>query len=142
MKQLIVLLIAFLASCNNPKSSEQEEGKKTNETEHHLAVPLNNGAKWKADEATKKNVAAIVQVVNDSAYADAMNRKQFYSSLQTGIDTLINQCKMKGAEHDALHVWLEKLLDDVKEIKKEDEEYGEAYASLKRDVGSFYEFFE
>jgi len=50
---------------------------------------------------------------------------------------------MKGAEHDALHLWLEKVLKHVKELKEEEtDEYGAAYAALKKDVESFYDFFE
>ena len=65
-------------------------------------------------------------------------------NLQAKIDTLVKECCMKGAEHDALHVWLEKVIKDLKELKEEDDddEYKEAYAALKKDVASFYQSFE
>jgi hypothetical protein len=50
---------------------------------------------------------------------------------------------MQGADHDALHVWLEQLLHDVDELKEgEASGYDEAYAVLKKDAESFTELFE
>jgi hypothetical protein len=106
-------------------------------------LQLNNGAKWKADEVTRKNVAAMVHVINDSDHFAKENKGEFVKQLQSRIDTLVAQCKMTGPDHDALHVWLEKVLQDLKEVKdKEDNEYAKAYAALKNDVESFYTFFE
>jgi len=143
MKLLLVMLLATLVSCNSRQTAEQHESHAANGKEDKVAtVPLNSGVKWKADEATKKNVLAMAQVVNDSIYADAGNRKQLSSALQAKIDTLVKECTMKGAEHDALHVWLENVLKDLKELKEEDEEFSEAHAALKKDVSNFYQSFE
>lgn len=143
MKQFLVLILAVLVSCGNPQSAEHDHGK--NETSHdHGAgtVPLNGDRKWKADEATKENVAAMMTVVSDAAYADAGKRTQLVTDLQGEIDTLIEECTMEGPEHDALHVWLEQILQDVKALKEEDTEYAEGYSTLKRDIAGFYEAFE
>lgn len=137
-------MLAALASCSSQQTAEKQESKVANESIETVAtVPMNNGIKWKADEATKKNVAAMVQIVADTTYADASKRKLLYTNLQTKIDALVKECSMKGAEHDALHVWLEKVLKDLKEVKEnDDDEYSEAYAILKEDVTSFYHTFE
>src|SRR5262249_24610984 len=101
MKQLLILLVAFIASCTNQQHVERQENKKAHDHENAIeAVSLNNGAKWKADEATKKNLAAMVQVVNDTTYGDDKNRQQLYASMQTKIDTLVDQCRMKGTVHE------------------------------------------
>ncbi|MGN6165326.1 MAG: hypothetical protein ACTHOF_12370 [Flavisolibacter sp.] len=143
MKQLLIMVLAILVSCTSKQTAEQHENSAANDNEKKVVtVPSNNGAKWKADEATKKNVAAMVQVVSDSTYADAGKRKQLYTNLQTKVDTLVKECSMQGAEHDALHVWLEKVLKDLKELKEDDDEYSEAYAALKTDIESFYRSFE
>ncbi|WP_218330809.1 hypothetical protein [Hydrotalea lipotrueae] len=143
MKQLLIILLVAFVSCTNQQTAEQHEYNTGNDKlEKVVTVPLNNSAKWKADEATKKNVAAMVQVVRDSTYADAGKRIQLYTNLKTKIDTLVKECSMKGAEHDALHVWLEKVLKDLKELKEDDDEYGEAYAALKKDIANFYQSFE
>jgi hypothetical protein len=143
MKSLLIIVLAAFISCTSQPSTEHQENKTANENKDTVATPpLNNGSKWKADEATKKNVAAMVQVVTDTTYADAAKRNLLYTSLQARIDTLVKECSMKGTEHDALHVWLDKVLKDLKEVKEDDDEYNEAYAALKKDVASFYQTFE
>jgi hypothetical protein len=143
MKKLLVMMLATFLSCNSEQTAEQRGNKTVNDKEDKVAVvPLNNSAKWKADEATKKNVSAMVQVVNDSTYADAGKRKQLYTTLKATIDSLVKECSMKGAEHQALHVWLENVLEDLKKLKEEDHEYSQAYAALKKDISNFYQSFE
>lgn len=143
MKALMILVLAGLLSCTSQPAADQQENKNTNHHEDSVATaPLNSGAKWKADEATKKNVAAMVQVVADTAYAQAANSMQLHKNLQAKVDVLIKECRMKGADHDALHVWLEKVLKDLKEIKEGEDDYPKAYEALKRDVNSFYDSFE
>ena len=141
MKQLIILL-AVVISCTNRQSGERQENKIASDSENTVAtVPSNSGTRWKADEVTKKNVAAMEQLINDTAHSDASKASQLYTNMKSKIDTLVRQCSMKGAEHDALHVWLEKLLKDLKELKEEDK-YSEAYQALKKDIENFYQSFE
>lgn len=146
MKKIIVILTMAIVSCNSGvKTEEQGHDKASHEKakEQHSAhgLQLNNGVKWEADDATQTNVAALKQVINDPAYASPGKRTELAASLQMKIDTLIKQCRMKGPEHDALHVWLEKLQTDMKDLKGE-VEYADARAALKRDIDSFYSYFE
>ena len=136
-----------MACSNNPSQTEatdtgEQEKHNTTTSIVHNSLQLNNGAKWKADEATRKNVAAIVNVINDSINVGLNNRAQLTKQLQIRIDTLVQQCKMKGPDHDALHVWLEQVLHDLQEVKAEDHDYKKSFATLKKDVESFYDFFE
>lgn len=144
MKQLLVVMLVALVSCTSKQAAEQEKSKTVNDKHTVTTVPLNNGAKWQADEATRKSVSAMMQIVTDTTYADAAKRQQLYTNLQAKIDKLVQECRMKGAEHDALHVWLEKVMKDLKELKEEegDDEYRAAYAAVKTDVASFYQAFE
>lgn len=139
----MILSLGILSCSNN--ASHVEGDKK--EHEHHdtaktsIALQLNNGSKWKADEATRKNVAALVTVINDTG--NMKNKSVMVKNVQAGVDSLVQQCRMQGPDHDALHVWLEKVLKDIKELKEnEDNEFPEAHAVLKKDVESFYSFFE
>jgi hypothetical protein len=143
MKQLLIVLLAAFVACNSEQTAEQHENNSASHSEDKVAIiPLNNGARWKADEATKKNVAAMAQVVRDSSYADAGNRNRLYVDLKAKTDTLIKECRMQGAAHDALHIWLEKLLEDLKELKEDDDEYNKSHAALKKDIADFYQSFE
>lgn len=142
-KNLLILITVAFAACTNQVKTEQAKNENEKEQEHtETAVTLNNGSKWKADEVTKKNVYEMARVVNDSIYADAAKRKQLYATLQTKIDTLVTQCRMQGAEHDALHAWLTNVLKDMKELKEEDGEYNKVYAELKKDIEDFNALFE
>jgi len=139
MTKLLIVLLGVIMSCTN----SQLENKKANDNENTVAtLPVKSGTKLKADEVTRKNVGAMVQLVNDTSYQNAGKRKELSVSIQNKIDTLVKQCSMKGAEHDALHAWLEQLLKDVKELKEERDEYIENYAAVKKDVESFYDIFE
>lgn len=136
-----------MACSNNVSQGEANDIRKqdkhdTSASAVHNSLQLNKGAKWKSDEATSKNVAAIVNVINDSSNMGPNNRAQLTKQLQIRIDTLVQQCKMKGPDHDALHVWLEQVLHDLKEMKAGDHEYEKSYGALKKDVESFYVFFE
>jgi len=148
MKRIMAILSFFLIACSN----NVLEANKKNEHELHDATPangkaalqLNNGARWKTDDATRNNVAAMMKVINDNS-ADAANKmagSQLAAQLQLRIDTLVAQCKMKGPEHEALHVWLEGVLHTLKELREADDEYQNSYAALRTRVESFYTYFE
>ncbi len=143
MKKLLIFLAVVLAACGGQVNKEQHDHETVKEQEQSGGSPsLNNGRKWKADEATRKNAAEMAQVVNDRAYADAAKRMQLYAALQTKIDTMVKQCTMQGPEHDALHVWLTGVLGDMKELKEEAGEYNEVRADLKKDIEQFNTLFE
>jgi hypothetical protein len=141
-KIIAVLTSLFFFACTNTSQEKVESATEREHSDSTSKLQLNNGAKWKTDEATRKNVAAIVLVVNDSSYATGKNRAQFANQLQVKIDTLVQQCKMTGPDHDALHLWLDKILHDVKEIKENEDEYDKKNAALKKDVESFNDYFE
>ena len=148
MNKILISLSLFVMACSNNVSQSEATDKGDQENHNptasvvHNSLQLNKGAKWKADEATRKNVAAFVTVINDSSNMGRTNLAQLTKQLQIRIDTLVQQCKMKGPDHDALHVWLEQVLHDLQNVKGGDHDYQKSYAALKRDVESFYVFFE
>ena len=143
MKHLIIILSIALSACTSLEKADQQDSKESNEQEKtETKIQLNNNTKWKADEATKLNVDAMIKLVNDSNYAVAAKRKDLIASMQAKIDTLIKECRMKGPDHDAFHAWREKVLKSMKELGEKEDEFGEAFADLKKDVESFNESFE
>jgi hypothetical protein len=146
MNKIPGILTVLLIACNNPVSHKDEINKEKHDSHAVSSTKewqVNNGARHKADDPTRKNVAAMVQTINDPDNLGKENSAKLTKQLQGRIDTLVQQCKMSGPEHDALHAWLEKVLEDLKEIKeKEGDEYQKSYAALKKDVESFYNFFE
>jgi hypothetical protein len=147
MNKILAILSLLIMSCSNNASHEEANDESAHERHEAGAraatdLQLNNGAKWKADEATQKNVSALVKLLNDSSFIGEKNRVQLTQHLQTRIDTLVNQCRMKGPDHDTLHIWLARVLHDLKEVKEENDDYQKSFATLKKDVESFYTYFE
>jgi hypothetical protein len=103
---------------------------------------LNNNAKWHTDDATKENVVAMTIVINDSNNVGYNRSEQLVRQMQSRIDALLQQCKMKGADHDALHLWLELVMRDLKNVRASEDGYQKSYAALKSDVESFDVYFE
>ena len=143
MKSVLILAFMGLAACHHNSSKEtlHQPSEMVNEQEPStVEVPFNQGKKWRADSATRSNVAAMLQVLSDSSGAYGQDSKALYAALRRQIDKLVQQCTMQGPAHDALHVWLEKVLKDMKEWKEAGD--GDTFAILKKDVADFDRFFE
>lgn len=102
MKKILIILSLFVACVNKESKVEtadkpKQEERDSSSSEVHIALQLNNGTKWKTDVATRNNVAAMAKIINDSSNAGTKNRKLLVRQLQTSIDTLVQQCTMKGA---------------------------------------------
>ena len=108
---------------------------------------LNNGAKWKADASTNENVANLKSMIDkfktntDPAVADY---HAFQASFTDGINKMVKECKMQGPDHDALHVWLEPLMKDNKEMKDQDtkESLAASFNTLSQRVDIYPQYFE
>lgn len=129
MKNFLILIAVagLLFSCNNNSPSEKEpavhdhqESPKTEQAENTEPVlALNNGEKWKADESTNSNVASLNKTManfRDGKEKSMEDYKALQGSLQSGIEKMVKECKMKGPDHDALHLWLEPLMKMVKQL--------------------------
>lgn len=152
MNKLILLMSVLILSCTNSKSSVEVAGtiehtrdstkNEKSEKSEISSVPLNDGKKWKADSVTKANVASLIKIVRDNKDKTESKRSEIAVKFQAGIDRLVQECSMQGPDHEALHIWLEKVIDDVEDIKEKDEDYPEAIADLDKSIISFYDFFE
>jgi hypothetical protein len=90
---------------------------------------------------TRKNAAAIRQIVLDSNYYKN-NAASFVQELQVKIDTLVQQCRMTGADHEALHLWLGNVIHDLNEMRKNEKEPQQTFANLRKNVMLFDDYFE
>ena len=124
IKQYAFFLLALgsFAACNSTPEATNVAANETTvaTTTPEKEVSLNKDAKWRADASTAKNVSLLQQKaveLNKGAKATAADYHTISNELQTGINQLIKECRMKGADHDALHLWLEPLMGEVKELK-------------------------
>ena len=107
---------------------------------------LNKGAKWKVDRATNHNVNNLRQIVKRFYNNSDRSLKAYKMTgldLGNGLTKMINECKMQGPDHLALHKWLEPLMVQVDKLKHA-ETSAAAAASLKSidfQLGNYNHFF-
>ena len=125
---VILMLTGLLWACNsNPSPGNETSTASDGHAHQHEAeatLTLNNGQKWKADAPTNENVVdirTIVQNFSAEPHTSLADYQILGGDLQKGLDKMIQECKMQGPDHDALHLWLEPLLKDVNELKKADD---------------------
>lgn len=155
MRNLIVLLITglFAFSCNSSPSAPAAEGdvhqaehKTESATANSIPLTLNNGEKWKADESTNNNVSAMQAIADEFKASGRKNPEDFQAlqaSLQAGIEKMIKECKMKGADHDALHLWLEPLMKMVKQLRDDNTlpAAEESFHNINRQLKLYPQYF-
>lgn len=124
MKILLMLLLCLgsLIACKQAETKKEQDT--TTEHAHHKAeapaLTLNNGAKWNSDESTNKNVGDLETIMHRWRENKAKTLADYQTAgneLQSALDKMIRECRMKGPDHDALHLWLEPLLKNVNDIK-------------------------
>ena len=105
---------------------------------------LNNGAKWKADSTTALNVALLKKIISGTNKETLQNYSQTAIELQDGLNKMISECKMKGADHEALHHWLEPLMEKTKELKKANniENAKTIFGEIEKQINLFSQYFE
>lgn len=147
MKQIIIAAFTtvFLMACNSQGGNEKEAttaGHKDH-GEHTTGLALNDGAKWKADSATNNNVAVLKTIVARVKTGDP-GYKQTADELQQGLNKMIAECKMKGPDHDALHKWLEPLIEKIKVLKNETavEKADTIFKEIEEHINLFTQYFE
>ena len=125
MKKIISILLvtAYLTACDSNKGNEQKPSADTVSEKHEVheekagVLQLNNGAKWKIDSVTAINVGLLKTIVSEAKANKPANYALTAEKLEEGLNKLIKECKMSGADHDALHQWLEPMIEKIKEFK-------------------------
>jgi hypothetical protein len=110
-------------------------------------LALNNGSKWKTDEATKTNVAALQAIVSEFDASGDQSLAGYTSTgkkLNEGVTQLVSACTMSGADHDALHTWLEPLMGSIHALEKANdlESAAAAYHKISERLALFNTYFD
>ena len=65
-------------------------------------------------------------------------------TIQTGINKMISECKMQGADHEALHHWLEPLMEMNKKLADvaSADEGKELFGAIRKQIGKYGYYFE
>ena len=149
-----LLVVLFLACTNQNKTSltdtvqtEAVHGHSTIEEAPAVELALNKGSKWQSDKSTwvhAANLNALVETFQKKENADLETYQVFAAAMQEELGGLVKDCKMKGAEHEALHLWLEPIMKDVNDLKKAGtaEEGKHISENLTANVQKFSQYFE
>jgi len=150
------LLTAFalcaLLSCNRESSpsgshdgSHGVEGIADTKTEAS-GLTLNQGEKWHSDASTQfhaDNLNKIAEKFGESIDDEEAHRA-FAAEVSNELAELVRDCKMKGPDHDALHLWLEPVMQGAAALEKASTaSEGEVTAKrLITDIRTFNHYFE
>lgn len=144
-----ILLCIMMAACNSTANKDVDA--QNEEHSHHVEesgkLTLNNGVRWKTDESTKRNVVAIRDLVVALEDENMQTIEAFHAAadeIKAKTNVLIKECKMQGPDHDALHLWLYPLLDDIKalSIATEPETAKQLFDSILHRLYAFDTYFE
>jgi hypothetical protein len=153
MKNFLMLFLcaSIFWACNDVQTNKQDAVIPA-ETSHQYdenksTLKLNNGAKWKADEGTNKNVAELNLIAD--RFTEGKNKSvtdyvAFANELQNSLDKTIKECRMQGPDHEALHQWLQPLLEHVNRLKtvKTESEASKIFAEINDEVSVYHQYFE
>jgi len=123
MKKIFPIFLAagILLACNAGSNKAGEPAAENHDSHGGKAtgLVLNNGAKWKADSITVLNVTLLRNTIKNAQKESPDDFPKTAALLQDGLNKMVAECKMQGPDHDALHQWLEPLMEKVKALGKE-----------------------
>ena len=112
--------MVLLSACNQSSNKAEPGERVSQDQDQTTALSLNNGAKWKADSITNRNVSDLKRIVDNfkKKPSHSANDYQIVSTdLSNALNKMIRQCKMTGPDHEALHHWLGPILKETNELK-------------------------
>jgi hypothetical protein len=145
LKIKIVLLATvglFLISCNTKSKDEKITDIKTEAHEHFdsEAIKLNEGKKWKIDDAMMLHIRNMEKDVVNFDKTDDKNYSLLADNLQANIDLLTSNCTMKGEAHDELHKWLVPYIALVDSFSKE--KSANQFTEIQHSFKTFNQYFQ
>jgi len=112
--------VALLSACNQSSNKAESNEHVSHDQDQTTELSLNNGAKWQADSVTTNNVAYLKKIADNfrtKPHHLVNDYKALSTDLNNALNKMIQQCKMTGPDHEALHHWLEPILEETNELK-------------------------
>lgn len=149
MKKAVFLFlsIALLLGCNQRSDKTKIDEHADHSHAEITALSLNNGAKWKADSITNHNVTALKTIADNfriKPFASANDYQILSADLGNALDKMIQECKMSGPDHEALHRWLEPVLSETSQLKNitDTAVAVETFKSIDKRIDDYHNYFE
>lgn len=145
----LFLLLGYLVSCSDRNGVNSLASQETVpvHSEHGLKSEKAEGAKWNADESTGINVQHLQALANRFSEKQNLIIADYTLlgvELQKGLEQLVKECRMKGADHDALHTWLLPLQQGIKSLQAATgpKEKGAKFAEISYQLSIYNQLFE
>jgi hypothetical protein len=117
---LCTAILVILFACNQ-SSKNAEANERGNHAEAQTkGLMLNNGAKWQSDSSTNRNVTDLRTIADNFKIPPHPSLNEYHilgRDLSNSLNKMIQECRMKGPDHDALHHWLEPVLKGSNQLK-------------------------
>ena len=119
-------------------------GSKNKKTEANIVLEglaLNNGKQWVANQETHIGMKRIDSILKTETSIDT---KTLGNVLSKETSYIIKSCNMKGEAHDQLHIVLVPILEEITDLKDEENDTAKAQKikRLKLLVAKYFEFFK
>lgn len=149
MKNIFTILFstALLVACNQSSHQNESAEQVTNEQHETTELALNNGTKWQADSSTNRHLVSLTTTANMfkiDPYPPLEQYHIFSGDMKKGLDSMIQDCKLKGEPHEALHHWLEPVLRQTNELKNVSDTATarSIFDSLDHRINIYYDYFQ
>lgn len=129
---IIVMILLCCFSCKNET---------TQSTIQLEDLTLNNNEKWVANEETHIGMKRIDSILTHNSYFDG---KTLGNELSKQTSYIIKSCDMTGEAHDQLHVVLMPILEEITDLKDEEEvlEIEKKVEKLQRLTDTYFKYFK
>lgn len=147
LKLLIILCGSILFSCNQGTKNSEPQSSDTHTVAADTSLTLNNGAKWKADSITNHNVVSLKTTANMfrvEPFPSLSNYQVLGNDLSSDLNTMLQQCKMTGDDHEALHKWLGPIINQAENLKNvaDTTEGRKIFSSVDQRINTYDQYFE
>ncbi len=145
---LMISFCFFMGCSTNEKTEnnkpEEHETSMVHSEDSSVSLSLNDGRKWKADSITNINVAVIENIVSTSHPETTDEFHAIGIEIQGAVNKLLQDCKMHGPDHEALHHWLEPILETNNKLSESRtmDETKENFGKMRDRILIYHQYFE
>lgn len=146
-KYLLMLSGIFIFACNQSSNTKETNEHADHESAASAELTLNNGAKWKADSMTNRHLVRLKTIANMFKVDPFPPVDQYHilsADLKGGLDSMVQDCKLTGAQHEALHKWMNPILRQTNELQNVSDTVAarSVFDSLDQRINLYYNYFE
>ena len=141
----VTCTLVLLASCGRGDDGAVMPHHTPSEpTSHHAqeaGLRLDDGEKWKANEATHARMEAMSKLLADFRTSDVKDHVALGKSLREEANGIVQGCTMTGEAHNQLHMLLNPMFGDIDALAEGSGGH-EEYESLLEHLDDYHSHFE